>query len=224
MPYNIDYTELVYDTLPPDKRTTRHAKWLIALVSPLTWLKDLFFTDYLQGTTYAAYNPLTTYAKGDRVTLTKAVYESLQNSNTGNGVLANLGVWWIKVQDNYLGVDERVQYNGHKLILEYALNKWFGGTFRQPPLESDIYIENIAQSDLSFLVAATDNMSSPVGFTDSFGYVKGTNAGVDELPEFNFIIYVPTAIYSLFTDPETIISEYAKQYVPVGLTFKIEEY
>lgn len=219
MAYSINYTNLVYDNLPPDKRLPRHAKWLISLLSPLSWLKDLFFIDYWQGAVYPGYTPLTTYAKGDRVIWRRAVFMSLQNGNILHPI-PQPG-WWTKVQDNYMGLEERILYNGHKLVLEVALNKWMETTFRQLPGISDIYITTIAPTDLSFIAGADEPSSSWVGRTDSLGYVGDTLA---QLPEDNFIINVPIAVYTALPHADELISSFAKQYVPVGIKFIIETY
>jgi len=35
---------------------------------------------------------------------------------------------WLKIQDNFIGVNELVKYNGQLIVFEHAINKWFNVT------------------------------------------------------------------------------------------------
>ena len=42
------------------------------------------------------------------------------------------GYIWYKIAPSYIGAQERAQYSAQKLVMEYALNRWFRTNFRQP--------------------------------------------------------------------------------------------
>jgi hypothetical protein len=109
---------------------------------------------------------------------------------------------------------ERILYNGQKLVLEYALNKKFGGVFRQLPGVSDIYITNGA-TQRSFLIGSSSSESSFIGLTSS-GYV-GLNAST--LSGSNFIIKVPTGLATKIN-----ITKFTNIYIPESLLFTIAFY
>jgi hypothetical protein len=219
MAYYINYPGLVHDTLPPDKRTVRHAKWLIALLSPLTWLKEEFFVHYMQGAVFPAWAPFTAYAKGERVSFNRSVWESLVENN--NFLIPHPNSWK-KVYESLIGAEERIRYSGHTLVLEYALNKMFSKTFRQPPLQSQIYITTQRVVNLGFIVGLNNDESSSAGFDDSVGYVRAGQ--VNELTEIsqgpNFTIYAPNDIVG----GEDAISRFAGQFVPQGINFNVQLY
>jgi hypothetical protein len=219
MPYFINYTTLVHDTLPPDKRTARHAKWLVALLSPLTWLKEEFFVHYMQGAVFPAWAPFTTYAKSDRVSFGRSAWESLIDNN--NNLIPH-PMSWKRVYESLIGAEERIRYSGHMLVLEYALNRMFSKTFRQPPLQSQIYITTHPVVNLAFIAGLINHESSSIGFDDSVGYVKAGQ--IDDETEIsqgpNFTIHAPQNIVG----GADAISRFAKQYVPQGITFNVQLY
>jgi hypothetical protein len=102
------------------------------------------------------------YSKGFKVISKQVIYISLVDSNTTEPPSSS----WEIYLPSYIGVDERILYNGQKLVLEYALNRFYFTNFRQPPLVSDIYINNAAISALGFLVGSTEPFSSTVALTD----------------------------------------------------------
>jgi len=111
-------------------------------------------------------------------------------------------------------LSERIQYNGSKVVLEYALNKQFGGAFRQPPNLSRIFITNLPSSSTGFHIGLTESGTSSVGLTLAsdaignsypFGYAN------------NFQISIPTA---LFTNNETI-RVFVNKYVTYSLNYTI---
>lgn len=221
--YSIDFAKRVVQLLPPDKRMGKHVAWMKTLMKPLQWFRDLWFGEYLTGTTAAPWNSGVTYAKYARVRYSKSVYESLVDDNL-NKVPTDTA-FWMQVQENFIGLQERIQYNGQKLVLEFALNKWFDTTFRQPPAQPDIYITRNQISQPVFRVAGDEEASSA-----SFG--NGSTEFVINQYSFasqpNFTINIPTAVYNSL-DPsgqnnENIIRDFANRYVPAGLLYTIQTY
>lgn len=219
--YDIDFSKLGVQVLPPDKRFTRQAAWQKVILSPLQYLRDLWFGSYRTGSEAPVY-AAGTYAKYDQVVYNKAVYESLIDGNTNPPTDT---ASWKLVQTNYIGLYERITYNGQKLVLEYAMNKWFGTTFRQPPLVSDIYININTLSIPVFVVGATESESSVVYTTGSSEFVINSYSVA---VQYNFTIFCPVAVYDaldpLMINNEKIFRAFVDKYVPAGITYEITTY
>lgn len=219
--YDIDFSKFAGEMLPPDKRTTRSTAWVIDILSPIKYLRDLWFGSYRAGSTAPAY-AAGTYAKYAQVKYNKRVYESLKNGNTD---LPTVTASWKVVQQNFIGLSERILYTGQKLTLEYAMNTWFGTTFRQPTNVSDIYITNNTLAIPVFRVAGDEDSSSVVfNETSSEFVINDYNFAV----QFNFTINCPVAVYNALdtvaANREKIFRAFVDQYVPAGLTYNIVTY
>lgn len=216
--YSIDFNNFAVQTLPPNYRLTIDSAWAKSRLAPMVWANEMFFEDFIEGSSsYPTYSGATTYNYNDKVIYQKEVYVSLQDSNTGNSVTDS--EWWLKINTNFIGAYERIAYNATKLLFEYALNKYFGGTFRQPPNTSDIYITNVDTDPQSFVVGLTDEPSSAVGVDTSTGFVGNTtvyDASVD------FEINIPSGIYPAGGDDE--IRQFADLINTAGLTYNIVQY
>ena len=221
--YDIDFSRLAPQMLPPDKRFTRIVAWVKILLSPLQYLRDIWFGSYRTGSDATAWVNSNPYPKYALVKYSnKIIYESLVDNNTALPTDVN---YWRVAQLNFIGLSERILYNGQKLVLEYALNKWFGTTFRQPPTQSDIYILNNTISVQSFRVGLTEQDSSLVGLNGSSEYVKLVEAFSVTT---NFSINCPVAVYEAL-DPtllnnEKIFRAFVDLYVPAGVTYSIITY
>jgi hypothetical protein len=220
MNYDFDINKASIEILPPDKRYKNNITLIQSLLSSLQWARDLFFSSYYEGSTADDYSA-GTYNFLDQVKYNKKIYSSLIDSNTDAPTTDN----WILVQDNFIGVKERVKYNGGKLVLEYALNKEFDTTFRQPANVSDIYITNLNPESVGFIVGedeahssyvSEDTSEKPIVFNLPFAYVK------------NFQINVPSAVYAGIASTDTrrnsSIRNFVNQYIPSGLNYLISTY
>lgn len=213
----------VFRLMPPDKTTTKTGaqskmvNLLWALISePLNWLNKLMFTDYAEGAAYITYNPASTYGIGDRVNYKKAIYESLQDNNIGKAPNLNTAYWY-KRQDSFIGADERILFTDSKLLCEYALNKWFGGTFRQPPSTSDIYVLKNGNAVPTFIVGSSTGSS--VGLSTSSGFV---GLGYYTPVAADFTIKIPTALYPTGGDQE--VRDFADMLNSIENTYDIVQY
>lgn len=220
--YDVNYNQTGPQMLPPDKRFTRQVAWIKALLSPIQWVRDLWLGSYRTGSTALTWVGSTTYNKYDRALYKQKVYESLIDSNMDNPTVQTS---WMVVQQNFIGVFERVLYNGNKLIFEYAINKYFGTVFRQPPNTSDIYGVVHAKSFSVFVVGGTEANSSIVYSNRSSEFV--INA-YDFNSFFNLTIMVPAAAFSAL-DPsaanaEKIIRNFANQYIIAGIIYNVDTY
>jgi len=225
--YDITYSQKAIELIPPDKRDVENIVWVQSLLNQNQYIRDKYLGDYNTGATYPLWAIATAYSKGNRVIYKGAVYESLTNSNTGNQPIE--GQYWTLYQKNFIGVAERVYYNGQKIVLEWALNKWFNTTFRQPPLVSDIFIDTNTPALTCFIVGAsadgiTTNSSSI--FSDrSSQYIEYTyNAPIFYNATINIPIIVYTALDAVAINREKIVRNFADLYFPAGITYNIAAY
>jgi hypothetical protein len=219
--YDVGYSNFGNQTLPPDKRFPKMIAWVSSLLTPMQYLRDLLFDSYKLGNTSVQYAP-GTYNKGDRVKYNKAIYESLVASNTA--APSDL-TKWVKVQDNYVGLDKRIQYNGQKLVLEFALNEWFSTVFRQPNLVSDIFISLAVQHLPVFRSGPIEDVSSTVAPDRSSEFVMNDyQFGARS----NFTINIPLSVYNAL-DPiagnrDGIVRNFVDKYIPAGILYNIATY
>lgn len=220
--YDIDYSKQRVQLLPPDKRYTKTVAWAGILLAPLNYLRNLNFGSYRTGSDAPQWVNTSPYNKYDQVKYNKIVYESLIENNTDLPTV--VGSWKV-VQQNFIGLSERIYYNGQKLVLEWAMNKWFGTVFRQPPNVSDIYISNNSVPIAVFRCGGVEDISSVVYSNTSSEFVINSYTFT---VAFNFTINVPTAVYNAL-DPtlvnnEKIFRAFVDRYVPAGVTYTIQTY
>lgn len=218
--FNVNYSNMGIELLPPDKRNSRLVKLVSVLLSQIQYLRDLIFDSYGSGSSAPAY-VTGTYSLGSRVVYKHNVYESLVAGNTDVPPTAT----WFLVQSNAIGVNEQALYNGQKIVLEYALNRWFGTNFIQPPGQSDIYLTNSAQAVAVFRVGGSEAISSRVYLATSSEYV--VNAYVNTTSA-NLTINIPIAVYnaldSLPANRTALVNSIVNQYLPAGITYAIQTY
>lgn len=228
--YDISFIDTVTNLLPILKRKPIFVSWLTALLSPVQWLHDNFFSEYVTGSTSSLYSGATAYVKGDRVIddLDNGVWES-QTSQTGvQPSTANDTDKWQNVSKDWRGSSKRVKYDSKKITLEYVLNEWFRQTWVQPdddttPTRPAIYIDNVNPNNLAFVSFETDSDSSDSFYSDTFQQ----NFVVDSYSFSNywFTIYVPVAFYtSLGATADNKIRAIADQYVIAGVNYTITTY
>lgn len=212
--YDINFNNKAVELLPPDKREPKQIAWLRAILAPVEYMRQKVLLDFKTGSTYPEWTA-GTYAKGDIVVYKKVLYESKQDSNTDTPPSSK----WALYLNSFIGSDDRVRYNGQKLVLEYALNQYYSTTFRQPNLVSDIYIETLAYTLQGFLIAATEPNCSTVGQTTSSGFVGSLTPF---LQTYNFTIWFPTAVYA--TTNESEVRNFVDAIIPTSLNYNIDTY
>lgn len=221
--YDINYSTLATKMLPPDKRFSKTIAFLNALVKPLQWKRDLILGTYRSGSNSSIWLNSTTYAKYDQVIYNRAVYSSLQAGNLNN--LPTNTAYWEQIQTVYIGIQERLQYTPTKLTLEYALNKWFQTTFRQPPLTSDIYFTVNPILLNVFVVGGTESISSNISQGNTTQFIVN---GYSFSAFYNLVINVPTALITSLA-PTTaqamaIIGSIVNQFIAAGINYTITPY
>lgn len=182
--------------------------WLTVLVKPAQLEQDLIANDYDNGSTAPFYSGII-YVPGDRVIGTdNALYECIANVG---GIPPPNAQYWLKLLDTYIGVQERIKYNGQKLVLEFALNRFFRTVFRQPVLISDIYIENNDWAEFFYIGGSNDDPTSHVygGNNPGDGFVINDNNAAQE----SFTIFIPESGGSPIPGFYTSLQPYADQKI-----------
>lgn len=219
--YDVNINQISIELLPPDKRYTKNIAFIQSLLTGVQWIRDLVFGSYYEG---AEESGISDYAPGtynylDKVIYNKKVYLSLDNNNTAAPTDAT---FWLLIQDNFIGIKERILYCGSKLVLEYALNKQFDTVFRQPPNTSDIYIGNLASSPDGFFIAETEANCSAVGATTSTELIG------NQLPFVylnNFQINIPILALDISVDANyKAVGNFVDKYIPAGLKYTVVNY
>lgn len=200
--------------LPPDKRNPVLLAFLNALLAPLQWVDQHRIVEYGEGSSAAQWKSTTTYAKYDQVIFQNVVYQSIIDNNTASPLDSTS---WMQIQSIFIGLNERLQYNGGVLTLTYALNKWLWTSFVQPPSQSEVYITAGAIVTTGFLVAQTTGSS--IGLTTSSATIGSRSAFSTPI---NFIIHIPAAVYAATN--EKAIRGFVDKYVPASLNYSIVTY
>lgn len=221
--YDQDFNNIYKQLSPPDKRSSTLLAWGAVLTRPLQWLHDLFFDSYAKGNIDLQYDLGTTYVIGDRVQYLHKVYECIA-STTSNDPFNT--TYWMLVQEDFRGADQRVQFSSQLLIFEFLLNQWFDTNFVQPvysPMSanSDIWIENTFVSDGSFIMYPNDTRPSfmfPSGF--NFDFMKPNHTFVTT----DFIVHYPIAVIPDNSDQYNQLVSLVNKYKLGGTTPSYQSY
>jgi hypothetical protein len=221
--YDLNTDQQVIELLPPDKRYQSTVRWMQNILkSSVQFLRDIVLDYFRNGSTAPIY-AAGTYTYGSYVQFKKGVYISLIPNNTD---LPTVTTSWYKIQDNFIGLNERILYSGKKVVFEYALNKWFDTTFRQPGTGlSDIYLTTNPQPLSPFL-------SGKINSNSSFVYKNRSSEFVINAYDFgtipNLTINIPVAFYTSLADSDGnrngIVRAFADKYVTAGITYNIATY
>ena len=221
--YSVNYDTTVENLLVPDKRTKKTVAFNTALVSEVSNNHTLLFNKYKDFTILPNW-AAGTYEKNELVKYGKSIFQSIEDANTTQPTFSDK---WRLVSDNFLGSDFRLAIRGEKLNLEYALNTWFGTTFRQPSVGvSDIFLETNPTSIINIFRVGDDE------FTSSKVYANASSEFVinyyDFSEKYNLKINVPVAVYNSLGATDdirlSIIRNFAGKYINAGLTYQIQTY
>ncbi len=230
---NIDFDYFSLIVTPPNHRDNYFIAWIRGLYSQIK-RKYKIFTEFCNGTTSTYWNVSTVYSFEQEAIIDYKVYKSLINGNVGNTPSSSPDSWEL-ILDSPIGVYESATYSCKKLVLEFALNKFFikqlldNGFigYRTPdsplnPTNSDIYIQDFTPPVLSFVSFDTENgtsySSDLTSDTGSFDVEILSGAST-----YFFKVFIPLSVYSSIGD-ETIIRNFINQYVPPGLLYTIQTY
>lgn len=214
--YDYDNQIVGEQLTPPVLRTTKQIAWINTLTAAVQNLWSLIFEDYRVGSVYPDYGFFTQYYVGDRVLFAdKSIYECISNSLNISCLDTTK---WVKVNDIFIGSDERIKYSAQKLLFEYALNKFF--------ITSGIYITNNFIDVGDVFVMDTDSTESSVMPLDSFyqeDYMDLTATYASGI--YDYTIFVPIADYTtLGSSANAIIRTFADKYNLAGMQYDIQTY
>jgi hypothetical protein len=219
--YDYDNQIIGEQLTPPVLRTTKQLAWINTLTAAIQNLWSLIFEDYRVGSVYPDYGFFTQYYVGDRVLFVdKSIYECISNSLNISCLDTTK---WVKVNDNFIGSDERVKYNSQLIVLEYALNNWF---LNLTATDQIFIATNNITSNL-FLMGQTGTYSSTMANSSVFSAYFMPN--VASYPtQYNFTINVPLALFTTLgtdnTNRENTIRIFADKYVLSGITYNVTTY
>lgn len=227
-----DITRYVYNNLPIQYRLSKFGLFVQSLLYSISY-DYMVFTDYgFSNLALSHYSSAVTYGEGDRVVYKFAEYISLQAGNLANNP-ETATTYWTKINDIFIGVNERVKYNGRKLTFEYALNRYFNTTFRQPdhvetPTNSDIYISNVPVTSRSFVMYPSWYLSSIMSPRTSAPEYMLDPPVYTASSTYQYDINIPLAVFNALgtTNPirESIVRNFADRYNETGLIYNVVTY
>lgn len=196
---DINFFTFWANNLPVRRRTARRIARGFVYMRPLQWLRDRFFNEY-----YAldqlidAFDPSLQYYSTNQVVyaVDRANYEVLPGVTPPIGTLPTDTNYWIKLQDNFVGLKWRQQTTAEKLKLQYYLNLYFWTDYNNPPAsQSDIYITSNNSLQNFFLVSIDDNLSDKVVLSngESNGFVGTSNPNLSMTA---YTIYIPVSVFN----------------------------
>lgn len=237
--YDITYSAVISNLLPPQYRTSKMLAWLNVLIYPLQWLRDKLFGIYIDSKDFS-YNlenywdgqlPITInsaetairfYDNSVWISLVDNIYMSTNTNNPLKGqTISGTTEIWYKLQDDCIGFNERKTFNNQKIKFEYLLNRYFPNITGETNL---IYIYNINTSFKMFEIGENEDFTSYIAFNEdeSSSFISETD---DENEVYNFIIYVPTTISTLLgAEWSNKIRTIADKYNFIGLIYDIQSY
>ena len=207
--FDITYSSIWKKLIPPSKWGQNVLDWGTALLSPLQWVANLTFNGYANGDVVSAmYSGTIVYIKANRVRYNNRIYECIVTPPAIGYDPSNVN-YWIQIQTDWRGVNERLAYNGQKLILEYVLNRWFGTTFNQPPntTGSTYFITPLTVVDNTFLIGQNDNDTSSIAETAAFQSDFISETYVTQ--PFDFQVNYPASISAAsFEQLKSLVKQY----------------
>ena len=228
MDYNIFYPIVTQNLLPVSKRKTGFLALFDSLFhQTISLWQNIWANEYLRGIDISnAWNSGSTYNVNDIVIgADNQVYQSLVASNTNKNPVSTTGYWWL-IETNFIGVYERCAYNAQILTFEYALNKWFRTTFRQPTGVPDIYIVNNTITPNVFVVGGSESNSSQSYYYNFLNYQYVINSYT--FTQYNFTIFIPVAVWTALgsnaTDRNNKVRSFADKYNVIGNIYNIQTY
>jgi hypothetical protein len=207
--YFIDFDDLVESNLPPDKREIQTVSFMRALVAPIANLYTQTTQTYKTQSSAPQWM-VGSYSIDSVVKYGKVVFQATKDTTTEPTTSTD----WIVVSENFLGVDNRLKINGTKVVLERALNQWFG------QVDGVIYIGLNTVEAPVFISGFTETESSVV-FTDTSSELVINSFTFQS--QFNCTIYLPVALLASIGN-ENIIRNFVDKYIASGITYNIQTY
>ena len=159
--------------------------WIVTIAKPLSLLHSILLLRFWDGDNSAKYNNANAYLVGNTVRFRNKIYLCVKDAAIG--VTPTNTLYWVKMLDSWIGLKERLHYNGQVIILEFLLNRWFEF---DPQL---IYIENLDTSVGTFVIGETELESGDIGYSETTTTSYITEDFTDVLKD-NFVVNYPSSI------------------------------
>ena len=223
--YSYDNKIVAEQIAPPTLRQPKFLAWLYVITKPVQSLWDFAFNGYKDGSSfdYDLDNSVITigfvFTKGDVIKYSKGIYVCIQTfTYSGTIDLTKFN----KLQDNFLGVEERIKYNAQKILFEYALNTWFNAP-------NTIFItNNFLQAETVFLMGNSGETSSVMPNNSIYSTNYMGNAPTYIVNAYDYTINVPIVIFNTLgnttTNKENTIRQFADKYNLAGMNYNIITY
>jgi hypothetical protein len=250
--YNIDFGLASERLSPPYKRSPRLLRWLVVLLFPIQWLRNLvlgYYADGVIGNSIPFFRTTDTYEYGNMVIgPDDKVYLNIYTGTTPVGIIYDNTDYWITVLNTYIGIRERLVYTSQTIVLTGILNK----KFRVPPSSyatpepigyptppspfpliyihntdndiEQIYFYKINEGYLGvFFQNITEPMAEPVYLYYETEYVL----------DFDYIVMVPSILANYYPPPPIdrttanllkLVEAETTKYNLIDKNFKVEYY
>jgi hypothetical protein len=178
------------------------------------------FGTFKDGNTAPLWVTATAYAVGDQVQYEdKSVYECWV-VNTGE--LPTNTDYWFKIQDLWIGVEQRMKYNAQPFVLEYALNEYFGTTFVNQLGNSEIYLTRRIYHPYVMQSSAT------IAYRDEDVATELSYEGTPVPDPLDFIINIPVGVWVALgnstQERDGVITNYVNTFNLAGINYFILTY
>ena len=198
MLFDIDFYKFWVNNTPTQRRKPKRNARGKVYMRPLMWLRELTYVDKMTtGAGAVVWSVGATYTELQKVVYNdnRQLYQVLEGATPPAGTLPTDATYWRLLSTNWVGMDWQRKATAEKLKLEYYLNLYFGSTFRQPPLVSDIYIQTTLANNYIFYAGISESESSSVTYfgENINGAVWASN---NPFSQYNYTIYVPSALYA----------------------------
>ncbi len=234
--FDINFSNLAGDTLPPDKRDVNTLALVRGLESAVNTKSNESLKQFKTGAG-VVFGPWAagTYIKNEYVLYKYKLYVALATTTQE----PTTGAEWLEVLPSFLGTDKEQFFDGTKLMFEYALNAYFaqtnGAVWRQPTAhvaapdfytpKSDIYLTTNEIINPVFRVGLELDDSSTVGVDYSSEAVGNDYSFA---LQYALTINVLTSVFNTMgtttAEKEATIRNFADRYITAGLFYDIIPY
>lgn len=206
---------------PGKLRQPKRLAWLRVLLYPLQKRFIDTFNYYRLGQTAPTWNKIPTYTVGYRVRFGISIWEAIE-VNTFKPP-PEWPEYWILVQPDWIGCEERIKYNSQIMVYEYLMNKRFPNTYNTNRIwistnttdSSAFWVGSLGGEKTTSYAATKVNQNNFIGLLSS-GYTVGY---------YNFTINVPLALFNSLgandTIRENVIRSVADKYKLAGMFYNV---
>ncbi len=242
--FDVNILQAIKNLLSPVKRKKITLAYLGVFGKVLQYLHDIFFKSYLGGSTVIDWDNSITYIKGQQIKyVDNSVYEALTGvpANTPptiDNIYPN-GVYWLKIQNIWIGATERTLYNGQLIMLELIMNKYFDVEDYSFPWKG---ASHITQMWISRATSINNTMwMGQLSVYSQQSYMAQSSKNAKNfMPQVattsndsRFTIHVPVAVYAAITatipagsadTAEALIRALVDKYIRAGRNYTIIQY